>query len=96
MPPAEFTTGSGNGKITITIVPVEDGDGIRRACPNVSFVTLPPLACAHVYPDGRCTIFIVPGDQLRAERLNPEWALVHEFAHCAGWHGDHRGARLPQ
>jgi hypothetical protein len=65
-----------------------DREWLDKLCPAPQ-----PLACAIRTSTG-CQIIIGDDDILQAAGLTLDIVRRHERAHCAGWPGDHPGARV--
>jgi hypothetical protein len=66
---------------------------VREKCPAAKFTLGVSLGCAHrgaTY----CWIYLAPKADMKAAGFPYDLVLRHEIAHCNGWPGDHRDARV--
>ena len=96
VPPAAFD-GPYKGNLQVTIV--ESEADVMKQCPVTSYPA--KLGCAHrrgqIGPDGPfAECHIVIANEATTESWGFTLATIyrHELAHCNGWPGDHKGARL--
>lgn len=73
---------------------VDSQEAVRKNCPGATFSHGYALACKR-QTGKTCLIIMAKPDIIKAEGFTDAIVMRHEMGHCAGWSGDHAGARVP-
>jgi hypothetical protein len=85
LPPARYILTAPAGPVALHFVPQSEFDVV---CAEYAAMSTDPLvACAVLETDNSCKVYFKDNELIGTDSFHA--VLVHEMAHCSGWHVTH-------